>query len=161
VSPFRLLGHPLHPALVHLPMGLLLSTPLWDALAWRGGGAWWTVAAATCGLGVLGALVAAVAGVADLLTLEPDSPAQRTALWHMVVMLVAVSAFGATLLVRRGDAPTGGALTAVLACDAAGLVSLGLGGFLGGELVYRHGAGVHPAHPEGAAHEERAQRASK
>jgi uncharacterized membrane protein len=128
--------HPVHAALVHLPMGLLLATPLFDALGRK------EVASACCALGCAGAVVAAVAGFVDFGKLERDSPAETTAFWHMGAMLVALSAFAATLLLR-GTTDVG-----LLACDALGLGALGVGGWLGGELVYRHGVG-RPASPPG------------
>jgi uncharacterized membrane protein len=60
----------------------------------------------------------------------------------MMLMLVATSAFGATLLLRGPSAAPSSALAvATLGCDALGALTLALGGFYGGELVYRHGVG--------------------
>lgn len=142
----RLFGHPAHAALVHAPMGLLAAAPLWDVLgAVRAEPTFFAIAFWSTALGVASALLAAVAGFVDLASLEGGSPAEKIALRHMTVMLVAVSLSGATLVFRGpGGAPSGAALVATLCCGTAGLVALLLGGFLGGELVFRHGIGQVP-----------------
>src|SRR5438067_2483598 len=86
------LGHPLHPALVHLPTGLWPSALIFDIgthfarlevagameLASR-----WCIAG-----GVLVALVAAPAGLADWWDIKPDKPARRLGWWHMGINFV-------------------------------------------------------------------------
>jgi uncharacterized membrane protein len=71
----------------------------------------------------------------------------------MLCVLIALGCYGAALLVRGGpDSPRGSALVITLAIEALGLGLLLLGGYLGGELVYRHGVGRIEPHPR-SAHE--------
>jgi uncharacterized membrane protein len=62
----KLLGHPIHPMLIVLPLGLFIGAVVFDALyLWRGTpifatAAYWNIAA-----GVVGGLLAAVFGLID------------------------------------------------------------------------------------------------
>jgi uncharacterized membrane protein len=143
----RLLGHPVHPMLVHLPMGLLLAAPLWDLLGLVSPVSR-TVAAAvgdwTLAVGCLGGLAAAVAGMVDFAALPAEHPAGRAANLHLYFVLGALGVFGASVLTRHGHgmaAATPAASAAVLALDLGGSLLLVAGGFFGAEMVYRHGVG--------------------
>ncbi len=145
----RLLGHPAHPALVHVPLGLWLTSAAWDTLAvWRGGHLPWQISFDCLVAGLVMAAPAAVAGLADLLALAGGreggerEAAMDTGVLHLMVMLGAASCFGGSVLARGGAAPPVGdrALWA-LVLSGAGVALLLWGGWLGGELVYRHGAG--------------------
>jgi uncharacterized membrane protein len=78
-------GHPLHPFLVSLPIGAFVSSLIFDILSWtRPGelpwlvdGAWWLI-----GVGLIGAGIAAVFGVVDLLHIPRGSRPRRVALAH-------------------------------------------------------------------------------
>lgn len=143
MKPLRLLGHPVHPPLVHLPLGLLSVVPVWDALSALGvGGPWSTLAFGCLAAGLLFSLPAMAAGFLDYAALEPEDPAEAVACRHMLAMLAAAGLFAASGAVRRG----GGVLEPRRFFWAAGLALAGagvmaLGGWLGGELVYRLGAG--------------------
>lgn len=137
----RFLGHPLHPALVHLPLGLWLGAGAWDVLALlRSEPVWWRLAYYCLALGLAAAALAAVAGFLDFVKIPNGDPAEKPALWHMVVMLTAATLMLAALLLHRGTPPArpGWAAAATL----AGCALLAWGGWLGGELVFRHGLGV-------------------
>lgn len=59
----KALGHPLHPPLVHLPMGLWIATAVWDGLALSTGQLrFWELAFWCNGLGVAGVVAAALGG---------------------------------------------------------------------------------------------------
>lgn len=142
----RVAGHPLHAALVHFPMGLLPASLLADVLRlFEVEGAWGPIAYWMIAAGLAAGVAAAVAGVIDLLALRPGHPASRTANAHLVAMGAALTLFLGSLLVRgRPDAPAG---AWALVSSAVGAVALLLGGWLGGQLVYRHGVGTDPAPP--------------
>lgn len=137
-------GHPLHPPLVHLPMGLWTAAALWDLLAMvTGRPGFWELAFWCNGLALAGALIAAAAGFADFLRLPRDHPAEITAQRHLLVMSVAFGLMLASLLGHRpGLAPL--AWWPVVA-SFAGVATAALGGWLGGELVYRYRLPVAPA----------------
>jgi uncharacterized membrane protein len=142
----RLLGHPVHPMLVHLPMGLLLAAPLWDLLCLvRPGGAalWSAVGAWTLGVGCLGGLGAALAGLVDFAALPAEHPAGRAANLHLYLIVSALALYGSSVLVRH--AHPGGVSPGVLALDVGGFLFLAAGGYFGAEMVYRHGVGQESA----------------
>jgi uncharacterized membrane protein len=134
----RFLGHPVHPMLVHLPMGLLLTAPLWDLLSLARPAAapfWSTVGAWTLGVGCLGGLGAAVAGLVDFAA----RPAGSAATLHLYLIMTALALYGSSVLVRHSH--PGGVSPGVLALDVGGVLFLAAGGFFGAEMVYRHGIG--------------------
>jgi uncharacterized membrane protein len=89
-TPASIAGHPIHPMLVPIPIGLWIFSLACDLI--HAGGAtspaWTTVALYTMGGGIVGALAAAVPGLIDLLSLPPGP--RRTALTHMTINLTVV-----------------------------------------------------------------------
>lgn len=141
----RVRNHPLHPPLTDLPAALLPLSLLWYLVAlWRGGDFWWQAAFWTLVAGLVAAVPTAAAGFLDYLNkVERGSIAFRTATNHMLVMLTAVSLFAGSALAQGGpDAMSGGQAALVIGLAAAGALGLGIGGWLGGELVFRDGVGV-------------------
>ena len=133
-------AHPLHPAVVHFPFGLLLTSTIVDLGHLAG---FWPEAHYAAWLmasGLVAAIVAVAAGVFDFRRLtEAQVP---YAMRHMGAMAVAVLGYGVALYLRRESLtaavqPSGASLGIAL---ASALV-LAIGGYLGGELVYRYGAG--------------------
>jgi uncharacterized membrane protein len=149
-TPARFLGHPLHVVLVPLPLGLWTFALVADvAAAVTGNADWRTVALYTMGGGVAGALLAAVPGLIDLLSLR-GTRALRTGVFHMSVNLAAVALFALNFFLRlRTPDYAGPVLLTVL-----GVALIAVSGWLGGQLVYVHGVGVDAA----AAGEGRAAR---
>src|SRR6476661_2694429 len=73
-TPANIAGHPIHPMLVTIPIGLWIFSFVCD-LAFvfgRGAPVWSTVALYTMAGGIVGALAAAVFGFIDLLSLPPE-----------------------------------------------------------------------------------------
>lgn len=148
-------GHPFHPLVVILPIGAWLMAVIFDIVAFAGDdpAAFTTGARWLYGIGLLGALLAAVFGFLDYSRLTAGTKAKRIATFHMALNLSALVIFAvAWILHLGGDDPTVGGLMFGL----LGVVGLGVSGFLGGELVYRHGVRVAdeidqaPAHVPGA-----------
>lgn len=140
-SRLRIADHPVHPALVHLPIGLWFAVIVWNGAAWlRPDPLWWQLGYWCLALGLLAALPTILAGFLDYVALAPDEPVDA-ATAHMLVMLSATAAFAAAWLLR---ARTGAALAPpvwALVSELAGALLLAVGGWLGGTLVYRHGLG--------------------
>lgn len=135
------IGHPLHPLLVHLPLGGWLVAGVLDYLPARGSARAADLAILT---GTLGALGTIASGVVDWSNTR--GAARRTATVHALLNDAAVLLYTASLLSRWGGRrPLGKGLA------NGGLALSMLGGFLGGQLVYRHGLGVHEtlATPQG------------
>lgn len=139
----RIAGHPLHPALVHFPIGLWLAAVLWDVVGgWRPADPlWWQMSYWCLALGLAAALPAIATGFVEFLALRPDEPAIGTATAHMMAMALAAALFGASWVLRAKTgaemAPTAWALS----LSFVGAAVLAVGGWLGGTLVYRHGLG--------------------
>ncbi len=135
-------GHPIHPMLVPLPIGLFVFSFVCDLIFMYGGGnpTWKTVALYTMGGGIVGALLAAVFGLIDLLALSP-SKAKSIGIWHMVINLTVVAIFVVSLWLRIG-APPEYRLPVLL--SLIGVVLLAISGWLGGEMVFVHGVAAAP-----------------
>jgi uncharacterized membrane protein len=135
--------HPLHAALVHFPMALLGTSLAFDGAGLvTGAPTWWTISFWNLALGLALGLLAGVTGFIDSLRVPEDAPAAPVVARHMLVVLAGLSCYGLALVVRGGTgAPVGTARVGTLALEALGLVSLLVAGWLGGELVYRHGVG--------------------
>jgi uncharacterized membrane protein len=128
--------------LVPLPIGLWIFSLVAD-LVYRfewGGELWDAVAFYTLAGGIAGAVLAAIPGFIDLLSL-PEGKIKKIAVAHMAVNLGAVVLFAVNFGLRLNAAP--GAAVPVL-LSAIGVALLGVSGWLGGELVYAHGVGVQP-----------------
>lgn len=89
-------GHPFHPFVASLPVGAFVSSLIFDLLTrtradglpYLVDGAYWLI-----GVGLIGALIAAVFGVLDLVTIRRGSPAFRTALTHVGLNVAAAVLF--------------------------------------------------------------------
>ena len=139
-------GHPLHPALVHFPIALLLSATAAD-VAWLAGLTGDTqFGAVLMAAGLVMGLLAMGAGLVDFVKL--DEALVPHALRHIAAVGLAWIGYGIALYLRRdslsGPAPLG---TASIAVSLASALLLSLGGWLGGRLVYTFGAGVKDDHP--------------
>ena len=122
-------GLPLHPALVHFPIGGAFSAAVVDALGM--GAAAGTLSAFTA----LTAAPTVVAGLADYAAIE-DRPTQRLAGAHFAAAATGTSLVVASLAFRLAGAS---GLARVLLWG--GCAAYGAAGMLGGHLVYGEGAG--------------------
>jgi uncharacterized membrane protein len=138
----RVAGHPLHPALVHFPIGLWLAAVLWDlAGGWSRDPLWRQMSYWCLALGLATALPTIATGLVELLAIPREHPALDAATAHMMAMLSATAAFGASWAIRAaaGAAAEPSVWALLLGFLGAGLVLAG--GWLGGTVVYRHGIG--------------------
>jgi nitrite reductase/ring-hydroxylating ferredoxin subunit/uncharacterized membrane protein len=138
-------GQPAHPALVRLPIGCWTSAVLLDWLGGRGRGRGREAERASATLiaaGVATALPAAASGLADWSALHTHQ--QRVGLVHAIAQTAATLLFAGSLLARAtGRRGSGTALA------AGGLATASVGGYLGGYLAMRLGAGSSHAEPIG------------
>jgi uncharacterized membrane protein len=141
-SKAKLFGHPIHPMLIVLPLGLFIMAVLSDIVFLAmdkpqvATVAYWDIAA-----GIVGGLLAAVFGLIDWLAIPAGTRAKSVGLYHGVGNVVVVVLFAASWLMRRGVPGHDPSIVAFV----VGLVGLVLGtvtGWLGGELVDRLGVGV-------------------
>jgi len=136
-SRLKLVGHPVHPMLIVLPLGLLAMAVVFDVVYLVSGDetfanvAFWDMTA-----GIIGGLAAAIFGLIDWLAIPRGTRARRIGLWHGTGNVLIVLLFIVSWLLRLPDhtyAPN--PLPFVLALVGAGS-ALGTA-WLGGELVYR------------------------
>ncbi|PYQ16877.1 MAG: hypothetical protein DMF80_03220 [Acidobacteria bacterium] len=140
-TPASIKGHPIHAMLVGLPVGLLIFSFVSDLLLVGGlGGADWAVVA-RCNLaaGIVTALLAAVPGLLDYLSLA--GRARRVATWHLLLNLAVIGVFVMDFLLRLRTDPYD---KVPVFFSAVGIALLAVSGWLGGEMVYRLGVGVDP-----------------
>jgi uncharacterized membrane protein len=136
-----MLGHPVHPVLVHFPIALLLSATIAD-LAWVAGlTANTQIAAVMMAGGLAGGLLAMGAGMVDFARL--DEAVVPHAVRHMTVVGLAWVGYAIALYLRRDSLSANGVVEMpTLALSIVSAVVLAFGGWLGGRLVYTFGAGV-------------------
>ena len=136
-STVAIAGHPLHPVIVTLPIAFLVAAPATDIVYWLTGELFWARASfwlIVAGL-VMG-LLAAITGLLDFIRI--GRVRKHTAGWaHMYANVTALVLTAINLGLRVGSLVdnllfTGLILSVVVA------VLLGISGWYGGELVYRH-----------------------
>ena len=137
-TPASIAKHPLHPMLVAVPIGLWVFSLVCDLIHVFGGTSpnWPIVAYYTLIGGIVGALVAAVPGFIDMLSLPWGT--KRIALIHMSINLTVVALYVVNAWLRRRGAPE---MTPVWLSVIAVLM-LVVSGWLGGKMVYEHGVAV-------------------
>jgi uncharacterized membrane protein len=143
----RLLGHPIHPMLVHFPIvfwTVAAAAYVADAAGMGGEGAAAVVIAMySNAAGLITAMLAMGAGLLELRSLE-GRPMQ-VAIWHMMLMATAWICFVLALVLPISSGPRVDHSIASLAGVASaifGFLLMGAGGWLGGRLVYEFGTGV-------------------
>jgi uncharacterized membrane protein/nitrite reductase/ring-hydroxylating ferredoxin subunit len=136
-------GHPIHPALVHFPIGLFILSLLLDLFGFfmRDNllvrAAYYAIAGGT----IMGAL-AALIGFVDYLDIRIDHPARKIATKHMILNIVVLILFGINLGLRYADLDeaTIGGFPLLLSLIGVGIVAYS--GYLGGDIVYNNGIAV-------------------
>ncbi|PYR89158.1 MAG: hypothetical protein DMF84_25650 [Acidobacteria bacterium] len=141
-SKAKLFGHPIHPMLIVLPLGLFLMAVFSDAAYLVTGNitfaavAYWDISA-----GIAGGLLAAVFGFIDWWAIPSGTRAKSIGLYHGVGNVIVVVLFLVSCLMRyrvEGYIPSMTASVLIFAGIVLGAVT----GWLGGELVDRLGVGV-------------------
>jgi uncharacterized membrane protein len=138
----RLLGHPIHPMLVAIPIGLFLLSVVFDLVAMigrsplLGAASFWAILGGVCG-----GLLAAAFGLVDWIGIPPRTRAKRIGLWHAGINVVVVGLFAIAWLTRLGM-PAHEPMGLALGLEIVAVALLMIAGWLGGELVDRLGVGV-------------------
>lgn len=124
------LGHPLHPVLTDVPIGAWTAAAVLDLVPGTG-----PAASTLIATGCATAVPTAVTGWADWSQLHP--PHQRVGLVHAAANIVGLTLYGGSLLARGKGQPGRGKALAYAALSA-----VTVGGYLGGHLAFRQGAGA-------------------
>src|SRR4051794_5785497 len=138
-------GHPFHPILVTIPIGCWVGSLIFDIATRAGDGSralteasYWLI-----GIGILGALLAAVFGLMDLLRIPRGTRALRFGLTHMVLNLTVVALFVVNFFWRHGSYDDSAQVSAgQLVLSVVAIAFLLVSGWLGGTLAYRYGVRV-------------------
>ncbi len=153
-------GHPIHPMLIPFPIGLLVFSLIADLIyLWRGNPVWKDyVAFYTLLGGIIGAAAAAIPGLIDWATLT-DRAAVKVANWHARVNITGLVIFIASFYLRTtsGSKWITSLPSLPIILSIVGVIGLAIAGYLGGELVFRHGVAVTasssaPEKPEAERH---------
>lgn len=145
-TPANIAKHPIHPMLVAIPIGLWVFSLVCDLVHVFGAtsGNWQIVARYTMVGGIIGALVAAVPGFIDMLSLP--NGLKRIAVMHMSINLTVVALYVVNVWLRVRSPDSGMPVWLSIIAITLLLVS----GWLGGKMVYVHGVAVETP-PEPAA----------
>lgn len=134
-------GHPLHPMIVPVPIGLLAAATASDvAYAITGDGFWARASRWLLGGGLLAGITAATLGIVDFSTIRRAR--SSTGIAHAAGNATILGLTGVSLLLRRGSPKS--VPTLAMALSALSAAMLMVTGWLGGELSYREGIGVIP-----------------
>jgi len=142
VSSANLMGHPLHPLLVTLPVGFFVATLLFDLGFWiTRTDTWATGALWLLGFGLIGAALAAVAGLIDFTgdaRIRQIGDAWQHAIGNVVLVLVQAFSF-----YRRYRYGASAVLPAGLGLSIVAVLLMLFTGWKGGELVFSHRVAVY------------------
>lgn len=138
-------GHPFHPILVTVPIGAWVAALVFDLAShlvsepgFLTKGSSWLIA-----VGVLGAVLAALVGLLDLLAIPSGTRAFRTGLIHMSLNLIVTGAYAGNFFWRQATYGEPGPVgIGPLLLSAVSLAALAVSGYLGGKLAYRYGVRV-------------------
>jgi uncharacterized membrane protein len=133
--------HPVHPMLVPFPIGFLVAALGGDVGYWITQDAFWARASLwLVGAGLLTGLGAAAAGLLDFITISRVREL-RAAWIHFIGNATAIALAAVSWILRLPD-PSDAVLPGGLVLSAVITAILGLTGWYGGELSYRHRVGV-------------------
>ena len=144
-SPASIGGHPIHPMIIPFPIALWVFSFIADLVyLWRGNPVWkdWIAFYALLG-GIIMAAVAAVPGLIDWLSLK-DPKVVKIANWHARLNVIALLIFAGSFYLRTtsGADLVGGSHTIPFLLSVVGVILITISGWLGGEMVFKHGVAV-------------------
>lgn len=140
----RVANHPIHPMLIPFPVGLFISSFIFDIVyASTGDLRFYQVSYYMILAGVIGGLLAAIPGLIDYFSMRMSRDARNTATTHMILNLVIVALFVVNLFIRYdNNALAGSPRTWSLIVSIVSLLMLTYSGWLGWALIYKHGIAV-------------------
>jgi uncharacterized membrane protein len=139
-------GHPFHPLAVTIPIGTWVASLILDIASKASDdpnpyvvSARWLI-----GIGIVGAIVAAIFGLMDLAGIPDGTPTKRIGFTHMTINLLVTAAFIVSWFIRGngGIEADGSTSTELLVLSVIALLVLAVSGWLGGMMAYRYGVRV-------------------
>jgi uncharacterized membrane protein len=137
-------GHPFHPMLVTVPIGTWIASLIFDLASWLVAdpaflveGSRWLI-----GIGVLGAVAAALVGALDLFVIPTGTPAFRLGLVHMTLNITVTVAYAVNFGWRQSADDSGPVAIGMLVLSIVSVAVLAVSGYLGGKLAYHYGIRV-------------------
>lgn len=142
----RFFGHPVHPIVTHFPMALLPVSLLGDLLGvLTGASFWYSFSLYNLAIGLVVSIPALITGMIDFLAIPQEGTAERVAMRHMTIIIMAIAMYTGSFFIRLGvEIPSGWRLMSSVSLSLLGLIFLLIGGWLGGQLVYRYSVGSEP-----------------
>jgi uncharacterized membrane protein len=144
-SKVKILGHPVHPMLVSFPIALYASTLVaFIVYGTTGDSFWFRVGTVANWAGVVMAVVAALPGFIDwAFGIPKEAPAKSTGLVHMLLNVIALTAFiiNGVVQLAQWDEPFPGAASGIF-LSALGVALVLPAGFFGWKMVQNHHVGV-------------------
>ena len=139
-TPASIAGHPIHPMVVPVAIGGFLLSFVFDIVCLASGttNPWSIVAFYTMIGGIVGALIAAVFGFVDLISL-PKGYTRNVGLTHMGINLTIVVLYIINAWLRYANPES---LKVPMVLSLIGIVLLVITGWLGGKMVYEAGVAV-------------------
>lgn len=144
-SPASIGGHPIHPMIIPFPIALWVSSLVADLVyIWRGNPVWkdWIAFYTLLG-GIIMAAVAAVPGFIDWLSIKAPEVV-KIANWHARLNVIALLVFAASFYLRTasGAELVSNSYTIPVGLSVFGVILITISGWLGGEMVFKHGVAV-------------------
>jgi uncharacterized membrane protein len=141
-SKVKLFGHPIHPMLIVLPLGLFIGAIITDTINLiNGNTALAAVSYFNISIGIVTGLLAAIFGFLDWLAVPANTRAKYLGGWHGFGNVVVVAIFAGSWALRRDSVGYEPNQTALLLSYTAILIGA-VTAWLGGEMVYRLNIGV-------------------
>lgn len=140
-SKAKILGHPIHPMLITIPLGLFVAAVVFDLVALlTGDGTFAQVAYWNLVGGLIGGLVAAIPGAIDWSNIPDGTRAKRIGAFHGLGNVAVLALFAVAWWLRSAAPDVVSTPAFVIQLVAFGLAAVT--GWLGGELVDRLRVGV-------------------
>jgi uncharacterized membrane protein len=142
VSSANVMGHPMHPILITLPIGFFVAVLLFDIILWRTGTEMWATAALwLLGAGLIAAALAAVTGLTDFVgdrRIRALGDAWQHAIGNVIMVLIQLFSF-----YQRYRYGTSAVVPLGLSLSLIAVLIMLFTGWKGGELVFRHRVAVY------------------
>lgn len=137
------LGHPLHPALVHIPTALWPAAFVFDLLSLGGENTFVQLAFYAILTGLVVAVPAIPTGIADWTDIKREKPAWKLGLIHLVLNIIVSILWAISFALRVATYSSAGSVPmGLVALSGIATLLLVVSGYLGGRMIYDHGISV-------------------